>query len=682
MGGTLRYLLALGFAAVYFLVPEPDHEYLTYLKTRSWLRDTAFAEVLAGGPTEAMPPMEVAVTPPSQRHAEYARAAREWAREQGRTPDVGPPLALRVAIDEGGFRAELAGPSGAATTAELDVRRDGSTGYYPNRNSLLPAFVAIVLAILTAQVIPSLLIGCLLGAWLFTGAIGAAVSHFVSQTVWAQTFNEDFNLRIMGFVVLLFMAVGVMARSGGLQGMVEVVRRYARGPISSQVCSFIIGVLIFFDDYSNCIITGTTMRPLTDRNRVSREKLAYLVDSTAAPIAGISIVSTWVAYEVSMFKDQLPEVTRRVADAAGNVTEVAYKASEGFSVFVQTLPYRFYCIFTLLLVVLTILLGRDFGPMLRAERRARHDGKPVADDAKPMVSRGFSELQAPEGAPIRGRNAFVPVVLLVLGAIGLMLYFGYTSPDRGPLDGSLGDGLRKILNNAQSELALVWASGAALFVAAALALGQRILTLGQVAHSAVRSLTSLIFALVILVLAWCMGHICADLGTAQMLTAAFQRAFEPWLLPILMFLLAALVSFSTGTSYGTMAILLPNVVVLAHSMGETDPTLSGSGLMILTIGAVLEGSIFGDHCSPISDTTVLSSVASGSDHLHHVQTQAPYAVLVMVVAMVCGYLPMALISRDLWPVSLGLGVLIMAAWLLLVGRRPGDARAENPASAA
>lgn len=237
---------------------------------------------------------------------------------------------------------------------------------------------------------------------------------------------------------------------------------------------------------------------------------------------------------------------------------------------------RFYCIITLAMVAMTILLRREFGPMLRAERRALHDGKPVADDARPMVSEGLTRLDPPEGARLLARNALLPVLLLVGGTIALMLWRGIRGAGDDAFTGPLLQRMAAILDNAHSEEALCYASAVALLFASALAVGQRILTPRDTAHAAVRSASSLIFAVVILVLAWSIGSVCKHLGTDQFLTAAFQSRIPAHLLPMLLFALAALVSFSTGTSCGTMAILLPNVVVLAHSVGATVPELGGA----------------------------------------------------------------------------------------------------------
>lgn len=685
MTGSLRWLLAAAFVVLFALLPSADDHQVALLKTRAWLLDDDGSPLAAALQDEAapVPVLQSEILPPGPEAAElaeaFARTGREWARSHGRELDRdAPPLRLTLRVGGNGFEASLLGPQGTPVGEPLrylkaPVEGETSAGYFPNRLSLLPAFLAIILAILTGRVIPSLLAGCLAGALLYTDlSPTAGVAHLTVGIAWGRILTDSFNQEILGFVIFLFMAVGVMARSGGIQGMVAWVSRFAKGPVSTQLCSWAIGILVFFDDYSNCIITGSTMRPLTDRNGVSREKLAYIVDATAAPIAGISIFSTWVAYEVSMFALQLPEVTQ-----ADGITP--FRQADGFAVFVQTLPFRFYCIFTIATVLLTILLRREFGPMLAAERRAHHHRKPVADDARPMVAEDLDRTEPPEGAPLLGRNAFLPILLLVSVTVFLVFRQGtatLAADDPDALSLPLLERIPKILGGGESQRALFYASIGACALAVLLAVGQRILTVSDAVQSALRSAKSLGFAVVILVLAWSIGAVCKDLGTAQFLTAAFHGSFQPWLLPIVLFVTSALVAFSTGTSYGTMAILLPNVVVLAHVMGSEVPELGGVGLMILTIGAVLEGSIFGDHCSPISDTTVLSSVSTGCDHLHHVRTQAPYAVAVMAIATVCGYLPAALLGPSYWPLSWALGLTAVVGMLLIAGRDPRRPSAE------
>ncbi len=710
MNLPLRLITAAAFAVLFFLIPSPDNAagraYLGTLKVREWLLDK-------NGPLKALqvdgaiPPLavEYRLSPPDPvvseaQAAEVRRTAAEWAAARrietggnAKTPYVDeqrPPLPLLIRAGSRGVQADTQGPD-SVTQAWA----------YPSRGSLIPAFLAIILAIATQRIVVSLFAGSLAGAawFLATGSGGVGVEvglfewllspltglwHLLSDTLWSDilgqphtwlglgeaepvwTSKSGFQARIIVFVVFLFMAIGVMSKSGGIQGMVQWISRFAKGPVSTQLCTWFTGLLIFFDDYSNCIIAGTTMQPLGDKNRVSREKIAYIVDSTAAPIAGLSIFSTWIAYEITQYRAPLTLVT--------NEQGAPYLASDAFTVFVQTIPFRFYCLFALMLIGLSVLLRRDFGPMLRAEQRARHEGKPIADGAVPMVGGDIAEMQPPAGAPRRAVNGFLPVGVLIAVTLYLIYYYGaydtagqYVVPDA--LDGLL-ERSRWILGQSSTEKALMWSALWALITSAALAVVQRILTVGEIVSSAVRSARSLGIALVILMLAWCIGQTCEDLGTAFYLTAAFRDLMSAALLPILMFLLAGLIAFATGTSYGTMAILLPNVVVLSHTIGA-ESSFGGPALMILTIGSVLEGSIFGDHCSPISDTTVLSSLGTRCDHLHHVQTQIPYALLAMGAATVCGYLPMVLLGTSWWWLSMLLGPLALATFLLTVGRDPG-----------
>lgn len=704
MTGRLRWIVAALFVGLYFAIPSPlaspnGRPYLTLLQVRQWLLDDEASPLMHFVQGGRLGPLAVDLrqSPPlvddaarAAEAARYATSAREWVAARNaegkrfRVADDQPWIEPPLRFDPDAPPIPLlvrVGDLGAEAT--LPDRADGSPqrlrATYYSRSSLLPAFLAILCALLTSRVLPSLLLGGIAGSITYAltladgaaqqtafGSVLAGAEHYVVDTLWQRVITDDFNLRVTGFVLFLFMAIGIMTRSGGIQGMVDWISRYAKGPISSQICSYLVGLAIFFDDYSNCIIAGTTMQPLTDRARVAREKLAYIVDSTAAPIAGLSIFSTWIAYEISQYRAPLTLVTK--ADGS------PYVASDAFEVFVQTIPYRFYCLFTLAMVFLVIVLRRDYGPMLQAERRARLLGKPLADDARPMVSRSMDATQPLPGTPLRGWNALLPLCVLVFGTIGIMFYQGATADAPKPADVvGIAAEVRWMLANARSEWALLLASGAALLVSAALSLGQRLLSPAEILRCALRSLRALVFALAILFLAWTLGKVCKDLGTSFFLTGAFRDSMSAAALPIVLFFTSALVAFATGTSYGTMAILLPNVVVLAHQIGADaafggSAAIGGPALMVLTIGAVLEGSIFGDHCSPISDTTVLSSLGSQCDHIAHVGTQIPYALLAMGTATVCGYLPMVLIGPQWWPVSLCVGVVAMAVFLLLFGR--------------
>jgi Na+/H+ antiporter NhaC len=524
--------------------------------------------------------------------------------------------------------------------------------------SLLPPFLAILLAISLGQTIPALLMGVLFGAILVGGGPFSGLKVFVGKYIFHQALGEEFKLQILGFIVLLSTAVGLMTKAGGIEGLVLLVRRFAKTARSSQIVAWVMGLLIFFDDYANTIVVGSTMRPLLDRMKVSREKLAYIVDSTAAPVAGLSALSTWVAYEISQFSSRLPEVT------APN--GLPYTQEMGFSVFLQTLPFRFYCIFTLFFVVATVLFKREFGPMLFAERRARRTGQVLRKGAKPMISAALTEAKMKEGAQARWELGLLPVLALLGVTIWQILSTGITSLQAA---GTTTYGISDILGAADSSWAILMGATAAVILAALLPLLRGTLDLGEVLVTGIRSMRALWFAVVILVLAWCIGFVCDDLGTAHYLVAMTSNGFPAPLLPSILFLLACLIAFATGSSWSTMAILLPNVVLLAHNLG-TASGFGGPALMVLSIGAVLEGSIFGDHCSPISDTTVLSSVASASDHLDHVQTQIPYASLTMVASLLFGYLPVAFLSPRLWPLCLVTGAAFLTFFLFFVGRNP------------
>lgn len=688
MRGRLRYLIALAFLGGFFLVPAPDaregRPYLAYLQVREWLLAAADSPLVAWRDAGRAPQLAVdlRLSPPiedaaelTRRSADYVRLAAEWALGPGRpaagaTAPLSPVvLPLLVRVGEAGVRAELPRADGGAWIQEA---------VFPTRWSLLPALVAITLAVLTRRVLLALLCGGLAGAIAWAAAHGSSgpavlapvvdgVLHFFGSALWRRSLGEDFYLRITAFVVFLFMTIGIITKNGGVHGLVARLQRIVRGPTSAQFSTFATGVAVFFDDYTNCLLVGTTMRPLTDGARVSREKLAYIVDSTAAPVAGLSVFSTWIVYEMSTYRAPLTMVTRPDG--------TPYTETDAFGVFLDTLPYRFYSWFALALVVLVVLLRRDFGPMLRAEQRARHRGRVLGDDAQPMAAVDDRIATPAPDTPRRAVNALLPLAVLVLGTIALMLWQGVRAAGPLPEGAGFGDHLRAVLANAQSDVALLFASIAGWLSAVALTLGQRLLSWRSVLFTSLAATRALYLAFGILFLAWSLGHICRDLGTSFFLTASARHAMTAALLPLLLFLVAGAVSFATGTSFGTMAILLPNVVVLAHQLGTDaafggDAATGGTALMLLSIGAVLEGSIFGDHCSPISDTTVLSSLGAQCDLLAHVTTQLPYALLTMAAAAGCGYLPVLWFGPAAWPFSMLAGLGLLAGVLRWAGRDP------------
>jgi Na+/H+ antiporter NhaC len=686
MRGRFRFLIAAIFMVAFVAVPSPDEEhgkpYLSYLLVREWLlgQDSPLQQwhdeqgpALLSVQLQNSPPITDPVEQ-QRRSAELERLGEEWAmvNTDREKVEIRPQLMLVVHVGSEGVRASLALPNGTESRLERA---------FPSRWSLLPALLAIILAVLTQKVLIGLLCGGLAGALAFVGTsqLGVApgavsilidgTAHFFGEALWRRSLCEDFYIRITAFVVFLFMTVGVITRNGGVHGLVLRLQRIVRGPTSAQLCTAASGTAVFFDDYTNCLLVGTTMRPLTDSVRVAREKLAYIVDSTAAPIAGLSVFSTWVVYEMSQYRTPLTMVTKPDG--------TPYVETDAFSVFLESLPFRFYSWFALALVVLVIVMRRDFGPMLRAEQRARHLNQPLAPGHKPMAAVDERVANPDANTPRRSRNALIPLAVLVLGTAAMMFWQGWSAVAQNPDSMALpfGSWLREVLANAQSDVALLYASASAWITAILLTQAQRLMPLRTTLLTSLLSTRALYMAFGILFLAWSLGHICRDLGTSFYLTAAAREAMTAAALPILLFMVAGAIAFATGTSYGTMAILLPNVVVLAHQLGTDaafggSPAIGGTALMLVSIGAVLEGAIFGDHCSPISDTTVLSSLGSQCDLLAHVTTQLPYALLAMTASAVCGYLPILWFGPSIWPISMAAGLLFMAAMLMLLGRNP------------
>ncbi len=535
----------------------------------------------------------------------------------------------------------------------VDVQRNWAP---PGKNSILPPMVAVALAILFRKPLLALFLGILSGAFLIRMGAGESALKSISggllnvfdTYLWSELIEGE-RLMIILFVVFMLAMVGVMTRSGGIHGLMDAVASLASSVKRTQVATWLMGLVIFFDDYANTILVGSTMRPLTDRFKISREKLSYIVDSTAAPVAGLSIFSTWIAFEVSTFNHQLPAAGLAIGD--------------GYAVFLRTIPYSFYCFLTLWFVGLVALTGRDLGPMLTAERRARKTGALIAPGSTPMVSDKATNMKAAKGVVPRAGRAIWPLVtFLVVTLFEILRSGGGFSMPPGELFSI--EGLTGVLYDGSGSRPLCIGSLAGFLVAALGAATAGIQR--EILSSSWNTLRSMWIAFAILYMAWMIGAVCGDLGTAQYLTALVGDRLAPEMLPMFLFFLAGAVAFATGSSWSTMSILLPLVVGLSYALGvgadlaETSQQ-SGELLMVMSIGAVLSGSIFGDHCSPISDTTVMSSIASAADHIDHVRTQGPYAVLVMGVSIVCGYFPATYFKLSPW-----LGLLLGAATLTLV----------------
>jgi len=528
---------------------------------------------------------------------------------------------------------------------------EARTRVLPGWLSILPPILAIILALLFREVVISLLAGVWLGClFLYDWNPLAAILRVLDKYVIAAVVDEG-HATILVFSLLLGGVVGIISRNGGTHGVVDAISRYAVGPVRAQLAAYVLGLIVFFDDYSNTLIVGPTMRPVTDRLGVSREKLSYIVDSTAAPVASLAIVSSWIGFEVGLI---------------GDAVEALNLDFEPYVLFLESIPFRFYPILALVFVFLVIVLDRDFGPMLKAEIRARREGKPIRDGARPASDFDADVLNPKEGKPKRWYNAIVPIaVLVVVTLVGLW----WTGRQALVDEGQAAFTLREVIANADSYASILWAAFAACVVALVMTVAQGILSLGEALEAWAAGLKAMLLALVILTLAWAIGAVTVDLHTASYVVHLLTGQVDPRWLPVLVFLICAFISFATGTSWGTMAIMMPIVVPLAVAL-STAEGMSPDGVHLILVGAissVLAGSVWGDHCSPISDTTILSSMASSSDHIDHVRTQLPYALLVGFVGMLVGDIPTAY-GLPPW-ISLVVGSGILLGVLYLFGKR-------------
>lgn len=520
---------------------------------------------------------------------------------------------------------------------------DGTVvGWY----SVIPPLVAITLAIITTKLFLSLGIAVGSGLILSWTQQNFSFYGFFSELLWftrAVTISNDgidlFNMWVILFVLFMMSMISVVIASGGIAGAISILSKFARGPRTTQFITSLMGSLIFIGDYSNAMLVGPTMRPLTDKYKVSREKLAYIVDSTSAPIAGLAFVSTWIGYEVGLFN---------------SVAENIGLDSDGYSMFFDALPFRFYCILTILFVMINAISGRDYGTMRRAQTRAKETGDVSAPDAQVMG--GISaDLNVSENKN-QLLSAFIPLTLLfglILGGLWI----------DGEGTGSILSltSWRDALSNANNVKIL--ASAAIISFSAAILCGKFISKMSDsdIGKAIKDGLSGTLLPVAIILCAWGIKASCDKLVTGQYIASLLSDVVSPLWFPALVFVVASLTSFATGTSWGTMAILIPTAIPVAFSLDNDVYGIT----TIICLGAVLDGAIFGDHCSPISDTTILSAIVSSCDPMHHVRTQIPYALTVAFVALMCGYVPAALGLPSYIGILIGFGVFVLLFFGLL-----------------
>lgn len=597
-----------------------------------------------------------------------------------------------------GLAAVSAAQEPPPAASEAAVATEPAAGESPARRPLPPAeryrwkvigpaLAAIALAVAVRQVVPALIVGILVGAWMMLPclpageAYGAAEGGFAAGTiagirlatekyVLGALVDSD-HMKVIVFTLTIGFVVGVMGRSGGTAGLVALVTGATRSRRRTGLAAWVSGLVVFFDDYANAMIIGPTMRPVFDRMKISRAKLAYIVDSTAAPVASIALIGTWVGAEVGFIADGFSSFAK-----GGGALPAFLSETSAMTAFVQSIPYRFYPILALWLVFLLCVTGRDFGPMLASERRAlRGEDPSVGGDPAPGAARAEAAPRWWLGAtPVL---ALVGLTLTVLASTGLASDDIVAARSDGSWSGmSLFDRASMLLSNADSYIAILYGAIGGAATAALLSIVSRACSLKDAFESGLDGMARMLPAVIILALAWALSAVSTDLQLGAVVANYLDHAQFPaqWL-PFMVFVSAAFVSFATGTSWGTMGILCPIVVQVAiNRIGEVPPEqfASAQSLFYAAVAAVLSGAVFGDHCSPISDTTVLSSIASGCPHEEHVWTQLPYALATACIAMLLGDMMCSVLDLA-WEWGFVTSALAVVALVMVLGKRPEEA---------
>ena len=531
--------------------------------------------------------------------------------------------------------------------------------------TLIPPVVAIVLAFITKDVVLSLFIGVFSGTFLINVIDSSIPMTFVKGFTdivkrVVGSLADSWNAGIVLQVLCIGGVVALITKMGGTKAVAIWLSKKAKTGVSAQISTWVMGLFVFFDDYANSLIVGPIMRPITDKFKVSREKLAFIIDATAAPIAGLAVISTWVGLEISLIKQGYELI---------GITNV-----NAFSIFVETMPYRFYNLFMLFFIVCTAFMGREFAGMLKAERRARAGELHPRRDGAMIEDVEDKTLEPKENIKLQSSNAVIPLLVLILGAFVSFYFSGLGALEGEALESAKAHPLtfhtfQATFGAADASVALFQSALLATVVAIFMAVYRKILTVREAIETWGKGWKTMITTIIILLLAWSLSSVIKELGTSRYLVDLLSQSTPKIVLPAAIFMLGSFISFSTGTSYGTMGILMPLAIPLASAVGMHSG-LEGDALhayMIVNISAVLTGAIFGDHCSPISDTTILSSMGAGCNHIDHVQTQMPYALAVCGISIFAGYFPTAL-GLSIW-IVLPLGLLVTALVVRFIGQR-------------
>jgi len=514
--------------------------------------------------------------------------------------------------------------------------------------AVLPPLVAIILCFVTKRVLISLFAGIFTGAIIISGGNPLAAAGYSLETIVAQV-TDDWNARLLIFNLLMGAGIAYIWRLNGSKALTDWARTKIKTKKGASVGAWLLGIIVFFNDYCNAAIVGNVFRDISEEHKLSSEKLSYILDSTAAPVA----ISDWIAFQIGMIGSGM--------DVAGISTDQITP----FAAYVSSIPLNLYCIFAVIFVGIVSITGRDFGPMLKAETRALKEGKISRDGASPMMDVGTELGEPVKDAVPRISTFFIPIVSLVVVTL-IGFYYTGLSPE------TQGMGLMEILGAADAATALLWGSFAMTFSGILMALGTRTMNIKDTMDSLIDGMKLMLLACVILVLAWSLGSITGDMDLAGFIVTLLGDSLNFAMIPIVIFLFGMGISFATGTSWGTMTILTPIAIPLTYKVTGDYQTA------VMMAGVVFSGAIFGDHCSPISDTTVLASIFAGADHIDHVSTQIPYALFAAVTALimyilygVAGISPFVLIIA---------GVILMTGAMFVVGKNVHD-MAESGAKA-
>ena len=497
------------------------------------------------------------------------------------------------------------------------------SNYYSTAMALAPPVIAIVLALVTKEVYSSLFAGVLAGALLYTNFdVVGAVDAIVNDGLIANI-GDSWNAGILIFLVLLGVMVALVNAAGGSAAFGRWAKTHVKTRTGAQLATFALGVLIFIDDYFNCLTVGSVMRPVTDGHKISRAKFAYIIDATAAPICMIAPISSWAAAVTSVVGEE-----------------------NGLTYFVRAIPYNFYSLLTIVMVITIALMDLDYGPMLRHERNAMA-GDLFSDDNQ--VS-DIAEEVSPNGKVF---DLILPVLALIASCVIGMIYTG------GFFDAEGGAylNLATAFANSDASVGLSWGALIATVLTIAYLVARRVITFKTAMNAIPKGFCAMVPAIIILVFAWTLGSITRGmLGADLFVKTAIGGAAEALaaFLPAVIFLIAFGLAFATGTSWGTFGILLPIVITVFTGAGE---------ILIISMSACLAGAVCGDHCSPISDTTIMASAGAQCNHVNHVSTQLPYALTVAGVSVVA-YILAGFIQN--WLIVLPISVVLMVATLFVI----------------